>query len=96
MDQPHKITQNHTRRLRLATQKQRCRLIQQLSPGDTTCIPNVRPIRTVPRFAKTADGLKTPTALTGNLPTAHELRLASATLTGTIGGHAVNAKRVAP
>jgi hypothetical protein len=27
------------------------RFISQLSPGDTSCIPNVRPIRTVPKFA---------------------------------------------
>lgn len=56
------------------------RFIGQLSPGDTSCITKVRPIRTPPRFSKTADGLTAAKALTGNVATAHELRLASAAL----------------
>ena len=33
------------------------RFIAQLSPGDTGCIPNVRPIRTVPKFASSVEQL---------------------------------------
>jgi len=56
------------------------RFIAQLSPGDTSCIPNVRPIRTVPRFARSVDELKPVQALNGNQANARALRLASGAL----------------
>lgn len=56
------------------------RFVVELSPGDTSCIANVRPIRTVPRFAKLADELDPVEAGSGNEANARELRLAAAAL----------------
>jgi len=56
------------------------RFVVELAPGDTSCIPKVRPIRTVPRFARFVNELDPVEALRGNQATAHELRLATAAL----------------
>jgi pimeloyl-ACP methyl ester carboxylesterase len=56
------------------------RFVQQLSTGDTSCIPKVRPLRTVPRFARLADELKPVDALSGNQANSRELRLAAGAL----------------
>jgi len=54
------------------------RFVRQLTPGNTSCIPKVRPIRTVPRFAQLAEDVAPAQALSGNQASARELRLASA------------------
>ena len=54
------------------------RFVVRLSPGDTSCIPNVRPIRTPPQFAERADELAPAEALNGNEAQSPELRIVSA------------------
>jgi pimeloyl-ACP methyl ester carboxylesterase len=56
------------------------RFIAQLSPGDTSCIRSVRPLRTPPRFAKTVRELKPVDALAGNQAGSSELKSAAAAL----------------
>jgi pimeloyl-ACP methyl ester carboxylesterase len=56
------------------------RFIAQLSPGDTSCIPNVRPIRTVPQFASTVEQLAPVQATTGNEASLRDLKVAAAAL----------------
>ena len=56
------------------------RFIKQLSPGDTSCIRDVRPLRTPPRFARTVGELKPVDALSGNLATGKELKSAAGAL----------------
>jgi pimeloyl-ACP methyl ester carboxylesterase len=54
--------------------------IRKLAPGDTSCIPAVRPIRTVPRFATKSTQLAAATATTGNAGTTADLRVTAAAL----------------
>lgn len=54
--------------------------IRNLAPGDTSCIPAVRPTRTVPRFATKSTQLAPATATSGNAGGATELRIAAAAL----------------
>jgi hypothetical protein len=54
------------------------RFVAQLSPGDTSCIPRVRPIRTVPGFAEHFDELAPAEGLAGNQATPRQLRMVSA------------------
>ncbi|MGH8315059.1 MAG: alpha/beta fold hydrolase, partial [Steroidobacterales bacterium] len=54
--------------------------ITQLSPGNTNCIPKVRPIRTVPKFARSVDDLKPLDALSGNRASNATLRIAAGAL----------------
>ena len=56
------------------------RFVRSLSPGDTGCVQRVRPVRTVPRFARMASGLKPLTALTGDETTDGQRRIAAAGL----------------
>jgi hypothetical protein len=56
------------------------RFIAQLSPGDTRCIPNVRPIRTVPKFASVISQLDPLQAASGNQAGARDLKLAAGAL----------------
>jgi pimeloyl-ACP methyl ester carboxylesterase len=56
------------------------RFVVDLAPGDTSCISGVRPIRTVPRFAKSASELDPVDARAGNEANPSELRLATAAL----------------
>jgi hypothetical protein len=56
------------------------RFIAQLSPGDTSCIANVRPIRTVPKFASAASQLDPLPAASGNQAGPSDLKLAAAAL----------------
>ena len=56
------------------------RFIKQLSPGDTSCIAAVRPIRTVPTFARSVNQLKPLDALRGNQASSARLRVASGAL----------------
>jgi pimeloyl-ACP methyl ester carboxylesterase len=56
------------------------RFIAQLSPGDTSCIPNVRPIRTVPKFASTISQLEPVQAVSGNQAGTRDLKIAAGTL----------------
>ena len=56
------------------------RFISQLSPGDTSCIPNVRPIRTVPKFASVVSQLDPVRAVSGNQAGTRELKLAAGAL----------------
>jgi len=56
------------------------RFISQLSPGDTSCIPGVRPIRTPPKFAASSDKLDPVRALNGNEAKTADLKLAAAAL----------------
>ena len=56
------------------------RFITQLSPGDTSCIPKVRPTRTVPRFAASIDALEPVRPSTGNQAGERELKLAAGAL----------------
>ena len=48
------------------------------SPGDTSCLASIRPIRTVPEFARHYTDLAPATAEPGNIANRDELRLASA------------------
>jgi pimeloyl-ACP methyl ester carboxylesterase len=54
--------------------------VRNLAPGDTSCIPGVRPIRTVPQFATKSTQLAPATATSGNAGGATELRIAAAAL----------------
>jgi pimeloyl-ACP methyl ester carboxylesterase len=54
--------------------------IRNLAPGDTSCLPAVRPIRTVPKFVLRSALLAPATATTGNAGTVTELRIAAAAL----------------
>jgi pimeloyl-ACP methyl ester carboxylesterase len=54
--------------------------ITGLTPGNTGCIRNVRPLRVPPRFARTVTGLIPVTALAGNQASAAELRVATGAL----------------
>ena len=56
------------------------RFVVELSPGDTSCIPSVRPIRTPPRFARSVNELDPVTALVGNQANARGLKLAAGAL----------------
>ena len=56
------------------------RFIAQLSPGDTSCIPNVRPIRTVPKFASSVSQLEPVQAVGGNQAGVRDLKLAAGAL----------------
>jgi pimeloyl-ACP methyl ester carboxylesterase len=56
------------------------RFIAQLSPGNTSCIPNVRPIRTVPRFASRVSQLDPVQAVSGNQAGTRDLKVAAAAL----------------
>ena len=54
--------------------------VQTLSPGNTGCVQNVRPVRTVPKFAASAADLAPLTPLAGNHATDAQLRIAAAGL----------------
>lgn len=54
------------------------RFVTQLSTGDTSCIPKVRAIRTVPKFARLASELEPAEAVSGNRASASKRRIASA------------------
>ena len=56
------------------------RFISQMSAGDTSCISNVRPLRTPPRFAKVVAELKPVDALNGNQANSNELKSAAGAL----------------
>ena len=56
------------------------RFISQLSPGDTSCTRNVRPLRTPPRFARTVSELKPVNALKGDQASSSELKSAAGAL----------------
>ena len=56
------------------------RFVKTLSPGDTSCTAGVRPIRTVPLFARSASDLAPVTALAGNAATAAQRRIAASAL----------------
>jgi pimeloyl-ACP methyl ester carboxylesterase len=56
------------------------RFIAQLSTGDTSCIPNVRPIRTVPKFASAVRQLDPVQAVSGNQAGTRDLKVAAAAL----------------
>jgi pimeloyl-ACP methyl ester carboxylesterase len=56
------------------------RFVEQLTPGDTRCVAKVRPIRTVPRFAKTSAALAPVDAVRGNRADRRALQLASGAL----------------
>jgi pimeloyl-ACP methyl ester carboxylesterase len=56
------------------------RFIAQLSTGDARCIDDVRPIRTVPRFASSIDELEPVHPVYGNQAGARELKLAAGAL----------------
>lgn len=56
------------------------RFIKQLSPGDTSCIPNIRPIRTPPKFARSVDELRPLDATSGNQANSAKLRIATGAL----------------
>jgi pimeloyl-ACP methyl ester carboxylesterase len=49
-----------------------------LSPGDTSCAPEIPEVHLVPSFALQASDLAPPTALSGNQGTSQELQVASA------------------
>ncbi|MFO1435727.1 MAG: alpha/beta fold hydrolase [Gammaproteobacteria bacterium] len=54
--------------------------VKNLTPGDTSCIPKVRPIRTVPRFARWSYQVDPAIASNGNKAGVTELRIASAAM----------------
>jgi pimeloyl-ACP methyl ester carboxylesterase len=56
------------------------RFIDRLSPGDTTCIAKVRPIRTVPHFVRRSEELPPAEARAGNKASSADLRVAAAAL----------------
>lgn len=56
------------------------RFIKQLSAGDTRCIRDVRPIRTVAKFARSVDELKPLDTLSGNQANNAKLRIATGAL----------------
>ena len=54
--------------------------VQNLSVGDTSCTANVRPVRTVPRFARYARDLAPIVAVAGNKASDTQRRIAAAAL----------------
>jgi pimeloyl-ACP methyl ester carboxylesterase len=56
------------------------RFVSQLSTGNTSCIPKVRPLRTVPTFARSVDELKPVDAISGNQANNAKLRIATGAL----------------
>ena len=56
------------------------RFVRTLSPGDTSCVRKVRPVRTVPRFARTAAELAPLTPLAGDGTSVAQRRIAAAAL----------------
>jgi pimeloyl-ACP methyl ester carboxylesterase len=56
------------------------RFVKSLAPGDTACIANVRPVRTVPVFTRVSSGLAPVEALAGNAATVAQRRIAAAGL----------------
>jgi pimeloyl-ACP methyl ester carboxylesterase len=54
--------------------------VQNLSVGDTSCTAKVRPVRTVPRFARYARNLAPITAVAGNKASDSQRRIAAAAL----------------
>jgi pimeloyl-ACP methyl ester carboxylesterase len=54
------------------------RFVERLAPGDTSCIPKVRGIRTPPKFARSFEEVAPAEALNGNEASTRDLRLASA------------------
>jgi pimeloyl-ACP methyl ester carboxylesterase len=54
--------------------------INGLTPGNTSCLPNVRPLRVPPRFARTVSGLIPVSALAGNQASTAELKIATGAL----------------
>jgi len=56
------------------------RFIAERSPGDTSCVPNVRPIRTVPKFAASVEQLDPVQAVSGNQASVRDLKLAAGAL----------------
>jgi pimeloyl-ACP methyl ester carboxylesterase len=56
------------------------RFVKNLAPGNTNCVQKVRPVRTVPRFARTAGELAPLKALKGDKTTDAQRRIAAAGL----------------
>ncbi|HEY4365618.1 MAG TPA: alpha/beta hydrolase [Steroidobacteraceae bacterium] len=56
------------------------RFVSQLSPGNTSCIADVRPIRTVPSFTSSVSELEPADALNGNQASRRDLQLVSGAL----------------
>jgi hypothetical protein len=56
------------------------RFVRNLSPGDTTCVNGVRPVRTVPLFARVASELAPLEALKGNQANDAQRRIAASGL----------------
>jgi pimeloyl-ACP methyl ester carboxylesterase len=56
------------------------RFVSDLSPGDTSCVHQVRPVRTVPKFARLAAELAPLTALPGDRTSDAQRRIAAAAL----------------
>jgi hypothetical protein len=56
------------------------RFVKQLSPGDTSCVNRVRPVRTVPRFARRASELVPLVARAGDKTSDAQRRIAAAAL----------------
>jgi len=56
------------------------RFVRTLSPGNTACVQQVRPVRTVPKFARTAAELTPLTPLPGDRTSDAQRRLAAAAL----------------
>jgi pimeloyl-ACP methyl ester carboxylesterase len=56
------------------------RFVKNLAAGDTNCVQKVRPVRTVPRFARTASELAPLQALKGDMTTDAQRRIAAAGL----------------
>jgi pimeloyl-ACP methyl ester carboxylesterase len=56
------------------------RFVKNLAPGDTRCVQEVRPVRTVPRFARTAGELAPLKALKGDKTSDAQRRIAAAGL----------------
>jgi pimeloyl-ACP methyl ester carboxylesterase len=56
------------------------RFVKNLAPGNTNCVQKVRPVRTVPRFARTANELAPLSPLKGDQTTDAQRRIAAAGL----------------
>ena len=56
------------------------RFVKNLTAGDTSCTAGVRPVRTVPLFARNSSDLAPLTALTGNKASAAQRRIAASAL----------------
>jgi pimeloyl-ACP methyl ester carboxylesterase len=56
------------------------RFVRNLSPGDTSCVNGVRPVRTVPLFARLASELAPLEALNGNRASDAQRRIAASAL----------------